>query len=87
MNEELSLERRVELIEKELDIHPSEQDFKDRVQSHRFSGLEFDHYEKYGIAVFTIKRVLGSSDIKELDEQFTTYKIDVKSNEVVVYNE
>ena len=87
MNEELSLERRVELIEKELDIYPSEQDFKDRVESHRSKGLEFDHFEDYGIAVFRIKGSVEHRELDEISEKFGSYQIDPETKEVVVYHE
>ena len=87
MSDELDLERRVELIEKELDLYPQEADFKDRVRSYYSPALEFEHFVEDNVAVFKITRNIQHNVLEELSEAFGEYELCLNEQVVRVYND
>ena len=88
-SEDIDLERRVARIERELDIDPYTERFKERIESYRFPAGRFDRFANGGrVAVFELSDVeLDRMLLNEIEAEFGNYKINTELQELYIYDD
>ena len=89
MTDDIDLERRVERIERELDIDPYTERFKERMESYPFPAGRLDRFSNDGrVAVFELSDVeLDRMLLNEIESELGDYKINTELQELYVYDE